>query len=91
MFTDENGLDQYPEPYATDNEFIESQTILADGGDRFGVSTVSFDMEEELLWMGNQGVSCNSHLSVSPVKGIFSSFLHCCDFETMCHGADIHN
>lgn len=37
-------------------EFHETHTLLADGGDRFGVSTVTFDTMEELMWMGNQGV-----------------------------------
>jgi len=37
-------------------EFHETRTLLADGGDRFGVSTATFDTIEELMWMGNQGV-----------------------------------
>jgi hypothetical protein len=37
-------------------EFQKVHSLLVDGGDRFGVSAVTVDLQEELIWMGNQGV-----------------------------------
>jgi len=37
-------------------EFQKLHSVLVDGGDRFGVSAVTFDLSEELIWIGNQGV-----------------------------------
>ena len=38
-------------------EFVALKSLLVDGGDHYGVSALSFDGQEELLWMGSQGVS----------------------------------
>lgn len=50
-----SAAEQFGEDF-TGAEFRETRTLLADGGDRFGVSTATFDTVEELMWMGNQGV-----------------------------------
>lgn len=64
VYDAQNGNESYPASnFTTFNigqsvpEYLEMGTILADGGETFGVSTVRFDTHEELLWMGNEGVS----------------------------------
>ncbi|GLH09815.1 PAN2-PAN3 deadenylation complex catalytic subunit PAN2 [Gryllus bimaculatus] len=42
-------------------EFHETRTVFADGGERFGATTVTFDRQEELVWVGNQGGHVTSY------------------------------
>lgn len=46
-------------------EYEVRASVLVDGGDRYGVSAVVFDKFEELIWMGNQGVSINGYFVLS--------------------------
>ncbi|GAB0090123.1 PAN2-PAN3 deadenylation complex catalytic subunit PAN2 [Sergentomyia squamirostris] len=55
-----------------DAEYLPIGFLQADGGDRFGVSTLCFDKNEELLWMGNQGGHVTSYFGNSMQK--YTSF-----------------
>lgn len=57
------GTEQFGEDF-TGAEFHETRTLLADGGDRYGVSTATFDTVEDLMWMGNQGVHKMFHVLI---------------------------
>lgn len=51
-----------PNIVGMESEYFQTHCVLADGGDRFGVCALAFDKTEELLWMGNQGVSFLSQI-----------------------------
>lgn len=63
VYDNQNGNDHYSSGFGTydmsqtNREFVEFGAVLADGGERYGVSALTFDSQEELLWMGNEGVS----------------------------------
>ncbi|KAH8009973.1 hypothetical protein HPB51_023029 [Rhipicephalus microplus] len=56
----EPGLEQFPGGLAHGQDYSFLQNILVDGGSQFGVTALAFDTQEELLWMGNQGVLASS-------------------------------
>lgn len=57
-----------------------------DGGDRFGVSSIAFDVKEELVWAGNQGVSICNEFQLSSLENFGeceSNFIICFVFLTI--------
>lgn len=67
------GNTEPPNLVGLESEYIQTQCVLADGGDRFGVCALAFDKSEELLWMGNQGVSASKNYFIKKAELLLSN------------------
>jgi len=56
--TDEMAPANFPQQHG---EFQKLHSVLVDGGDRYGVSAVTVDLSEELIWVGTQAGHVTSY------------------------------
>ncbi|VVC95678.1 unnamed protein product [Leptidea sinapis] len=55
---DDAYVSDFPQPYGANNpdaEYVKKAGVLVDEADEFGVTAITFDKYEELIWMGHAG------------------------------------